>query len=121
VWAHAHDSTLEENLELAARGVTISFDDVSVRDDEETIDRIAELGEAGHGGRVIVSTDASVWINPPEMAYERSMEHLIGTFLPAVEARLGADARDRLVRGNVASAFGRSRSPVGNGGAGEEG
>jgi phosphotriesterase-related protein len=31
VWAHAHDSTLEENLELAARGMTISFDDVGRR------------------------------------------------------------------------------------------
>lgn len=107
VWAHAHDSSLEENLELAARGVTISFDDVSACDDAETIGRIAALIDAGFGDRVLVSTDTSVWINPPEMAYERRLDHLIVTFLPAVEARLGAGVRDGLVRGNVARAVGR--------------
>ena len=106
VWAHAHDSTLEENLELAVRGVTISYDDISVADDAETIDRIAALDAAGHADRVIVSTDTSVWINPPEMAYERSIDHLLGTFLPLVADRLGAGARDRIVRGNVARAIG---------------
>ncbi|HET9725177.1 MAG TPA: hypothetical protein VFR44_15235, partial [Actinomycetota bacterium] len=107
VWAHAHDSSLEDNLELAARGVTISFDDVSACDDAEAIDRIAMLIDGGFGDRVLVSTDTSVWINPPEMAYERSLDHLIVTFLPAVEARLGAGVRDGLVRGNVARAVGR--------------
>jgi phosphotriesterase-related protein len=108
VWAHAHDSSLEDNLELGARGVTISLDDVSACDDGEAIDRIAALLDAGFGDRVLVSTDTSVWINPPEMAYERSIDHLLGTFLPAVRARLGADVRDGLVRGNVARAVGRS-------------
>jgi predicted metal-dependent phosphotriesterase family hydrolase len=121
VWAHAHASTLEENLELAARGVTISFDDVSASDDGETIERIAALAEAGHGDRVLVSTDTSVWVNPPEMAYERSIEHLLGTFLPAVEARLGAETRDRLVRANVARAVGRPRTPAAGGDTAERG
>jgi phosphotriesterase-related protein len=106
-WAHAHDSTLEENLELAARGVTISFDAIGVKDDTEMLDRIERLTEAGHGDRIVVSTDTSVWINPPEMAYERSIEHLLGTFLPAVEERLGAETRTRLARDNVVRAIGR--------------
>lgn len=108
VWAHAHDSTLEDNLELAARGVTVSFDDISACDDGEAIDRIAALIDTGLGDRVVVSTDTSIWINPPEMAYERSIDHLLETFLPAIEERLGVDVRDRLVRGNVARAVGRS-------------
>lgn len=124
VWAHAHDSTLQENLELAARGVTISFDDISACDEGEAIDRIAALIDAGRGDRVVVSTDTSVWINPPEMAYERSIDHLLGAFLPAVEQRLGVDVRDRLVRGNVARAMGRSEPAAGVGrrdGTAEEG
>jgi phosphotriesterase-related protein len=107
VWAHAHDSTLEENLELAARGVTISFDAIGVKEDAEMLDRVGRLTAAGHGERIVVSTDTSVWINPPEMAYERSIEHLLGTFLPAVEARLGAETRTRLARDNVVRALGR--------------
>lgn len=115
IWAHAHDSTLEENLELAARGVTISLDAISARPDAEMLHRVERLTETGHGDRVLVSTDTSVWVNPPEMAYERSIEHLLGTFLPAVEERLGADARDRLTRGNVVRALagttGQTRTP----------
>jgi phosphotriesterase-related protein len=106
-WAHAHDSTVEENLELAGRGVTISFDAIGVKDDAEMLDRIEALTEAGHGEQIVVSTDTSVWINPPEMAYERSIEHLLGTFLPAVEACLGAETRTRLARDNVVRAIGR--------------
>jgi predicted metal-dependent phosphotriesterase family hydrolase len=104
VWAHAHESTLEENLDLAGLGATISFDDISACDDAEAIERIAALTDAGFGDRVVVSTDTSVRINPPEMAYERSIDHLLGTFLPAVEARLGADVRGQLVGRNVARA-----------------
>lgn len=107
IWAHAHDSTVEENLELAARGVTISYDAIGVRDDTEMIDRIERLGEAGHGDRVVVSTDTSMWVNPPELAYERSIEHLLGVFLPRLEARLGSDTRRRLAYENPARAIAR--------------
>ncbi|MGE5459556.1 MAG: hypothetical protein ACM3WR_02900 [Solirubrobacterales bacterium] len=106
VWAHAHDSTIEDNLELAARGVTISFDAIGVSEDTEMLDRVERLTAAGHGEQIVVSTDTTVWINPPEMAYERSIEHLLGTFLPAVEERLGADTRTRLARENVVRALG---------------
>lgn len=107
IWAHAHDSTVEENLEFAERGVTISFDAISVRDDTEMIGRIERLGEAGHGDRVIVSTDTSMWVNPPELAYDRSIEHLLGVFLPHLEARLGTDTRRRLTHENPARAIAR--------------
>lgn len=106
-WAHAQDSTLEANLELAARGVTISLDAIGVSDDSEMLDRIERLVEAGYAERIVVSTDTSVWVNPPEMAYERSIEHMLGTFLPKVATRLGSALRDGLVRGNVLRAVGR--------------
>jgi phosphotriesterase-related protein len=108
IWAHAHDSTPEENLEFAERGVTISYDAISARDDAEMIDRIELLGEKGFGDRVIVSTDTSMWIEPPDLAYERSIEHLLGVFLPHLEARLGSDTRHRLTHENPVRAIARS-------------
>jgi len=107
IWAHAHDSTLEENLELAERGVTISYDAISARDDAEMVDRIGVLDRKGFGDRVIVSTDTSMWVNPPDLAYDRSIEHLLGVFLPRLEASLGADARRRLTHENPARAIAR--------------
>ena len=107
IWAHAHDSTPEENVEFAERGVTISYDAISVRDDEEMIDRIELLGERGHGDRVIVSTDTSMWVNPPELSYDRSIDHLLGVFLPHVQARLGSATRHRLTHENPARAIAR--------------
>jgi hypothetical protein len=80
VWAHAHDSTLEENLELAARGMTISFDDVGVS--EKRRERIAASPARGSavGRRVHGHLVRS---GPPEVA--SGHRHLLGTFLPAVE------------------------------------
>lgn len=115
IWAHAQESTVQENLELAARGVTISLDGISDRGDAEMVERIERLSEADHGDRIVVSTDTSVWINPPEMAYERSIEHLLGTFLPLVEQRLGTDVRHRLVRDNVVRTLARRPAATGSG------
>jgi phosphotriesterase-related protein len=112
VWAHAQDSTVEANLELASRGVTISLDAIGVGDDAEALDRIERLVGAGHEDRVLVSTDTSIWVHPPEMAYERSIEHLLGTFLSLVEARLGTDRLHRLVRGNVVRVLQLAREPT---------
>lgn len=107
IWAHAHDSTPDENVELAERGVTISYDAISARDDEEMIDRIELLGEKGFGDRVIVSTDTSMWVNPPELSYDRSIDHLLGVFLPHVQARLGSATRHRLTHENPVRAIAR--------------
>lgn len=108
IWAHAQDSTLEENLELAERGVTVSLDAISVSDDTEMTDRIERLAEAGHGDRVIVSTDSSLWVNPPALAYDRSIDHLLGGFLPRLETRLGSDARRQLTEDNPRRAIARA-------------
>lgn len=105
IWAHAQDSTVEENLELAGRGVTISFDAIGVNDDAEMLDRMERLIGAGQGDQVVVSTDTSAWVNPPDLAYERSIEHLLGSFLPMVEGRFGAEVREGLTRTNVVRAL----------------
>lgn len=113
VWAHAQTGTAEDNLELAERGVTVSLDGISAVDDPPMVDRIERLVGAGHGDRVVVSTDTTVWMHPAEWAYERSIEHLIGTFLPLVEARLGRSVRERLVRHNVLAILERPDARVG--------
>jgi phosphotriesterase-related protein len=109
VWAHAQESTLEANLALAERGITVSLDAIGTSDDQDMLQRIERLTEAGLTDRVVLSSDSSLVVHPAEMAYERDIGALPRTFLPKVEARLGRDLRDRLVRDNVARAYGRTQ------------
>ena len=109
VWAHAHESTLEANLALAERGITVSLDAIGTADDEDMMQRIERLAEAGLDGQVVVSSDSSLVVHPVELAYERDIGALTRTFLPRVAARLGTGLRDRLVRDNVASAYARTQ------------
>ena len=110
VWAHAQESTLGENLELGARGVTVSLDAIGASDDVEMLDRIERLVEAGWGDRVVVSTDSSLVVNPAELAYERDIGYLHRTFLPQIQARFGADLRDQLTRANILRAYGSAQT-----------
>jgi phosphotriesterase-related protein len=107
VWAHAQESTLDANLALAERGITVSLDAIGTSDDEDMMQRIERLAEAGLDGQVVLSSDSSLVVHPLELAYERDIGALPRTFLPRVEARLGRDLRDRLVRDNIARAYGR--------------
>jgi phosphotriesterase-related protein len=111
VWAHAQESTLAENLALASRGVTISLDAIGTSDDAEMLDRIEHLVAMGAGDRVVVSSDSSLVVHPVELAYERDIGYLHGTFVPKVEKRFGREQREALTRDNVFRAFGR-RSDV---------
>jgi phosphotriesterase-related protein len=108
VWAHAQESTLAENLELASRGVTVSLDAIGTSDDVEMLDRIERLAEAGSEGGVVLSSDSSLFVHPVELGYERDIGYLHRTFLPKVEARCGRELRDALIRGNVLRAYGRT-------------
>jgi phosphotriesterase-related protein len=107
VWAHAQESTPAENLELAARGVSVSLDAIGTSDDEDMLGRIERLVGAGAGSRVVLSSDSSLVFHPAELAYERDIGYLHRTFLPKVEQRFGSDLRDDLTRANVHRAFGR--------------
>jgi phosphotriesterase-related protein len=107
VWAHAQESALDANLALAERGITVSLDAIGTSDDEDMMHRIERLAEAGLEGHVVLSSDSSLVVHPVELAYERDIGALARTFLPRVEARLGRGLRDRLVRDNIARAYGR--------------
>lgn len=110
VWAHAQESTLEENLALAARGVTVSLDAIGTSDDAQMLRRIERLAGAGHHERVVVSSDSSLVVHPAELGYERDIEHLHRTFLPELERQLGGEIRDALTHRNVLRAFGVGRA-----------
>jgi len=74
-------------------------------DDESMLDRIQEMVESGFGDRVLVSTDASVFVNPPEFQYDRDNAYLYGTFQAKLRERIGDDATDAVLRDNVVRAF----------------
>jgi phosphotriesterase-related protein len=112
VWAHAQESTLAENLALASRGVTISLDAIGTSDDAEMLERIDQLVAIGAGDRVVVSSDSSLVVHPVELAYERDIGYLYGTFGRKVEERFGRELRAALTRDNVFRAFGRGRDPA---------
>ncbi len=109
VWAHAQESTLAENLALASRGAAISLDAIGTSDDEEMLERIEHLVAMGAGDRVVVSSDSSLVVHPAELAYERDIGYLHGTFGSKVEARFGRQLREALTRDNVFRAIGRGR------------
>jgi phosphotriesterase-related protein len=110
IWAHAQESTPEENLALAGRGVTVSLDAIGTSDDDDMLDRIERLLTAGIGNRVVLSSDSSLVVHPPEAAYERDIGYLHRAFLPRVADRFGEELRGRLIRDNVARAYGRRHS-----------
>ena len=109
VWAHAQESTLAENLALASRGAAISLDAIGTSDDEEMLERIEHLVAMGAGDRVVVSSDSSLVVHPAELAYERDIGYLHGTFGSKVEARFGRQLREALTRDNAFRAIGRGR------------
>ena len=107
VWAHAQEATLTENLELASEGITISLDAIGTSDDEEMLDRVEQLAAADSGDRVILSSDSSLVVHPVDMAYERDILYVHGTFAAKVEARFGRGLREALTLGNIFRAFAR--------------
>ncbi len=78
VWVHAQESSLAENLEMASRGVTVSLDAIGTSDDVEMLDRIEALAEAG--GQVVLSSDSTFVVHPPELAYQRDISYLDRSF-----------------------------------------
>ena len=112
IWAHAQESTLEENLALASRGVAISLDAIGTSDDGEMLDRIGAARGGGAGDRMIVSSDSSLVVHPVELAYERDIGYLPRTFGSKVEERFGRALRVALTRDNVFRRFGCERDVV---------
>jgi predicted metal-dependent phosphotriesterase family hydrolase len=101
---------------MAAGGATIQFDAISARsdpffdgptDDESMLERIENLVKAGYGDQVVVSTDASVFVNPPKYQYDRDNTYLHRYFEDKLRKRLGEAVAGKVLRDNVARAFRR--------------
>jgi len=114
VWGHAQPSSIEDHKAVAALGATIQYDAISAHsdpffngpiDDASMLERIAAMVAAGYGGQVIVSADASVFVNPQQWQYDRSANYVHGYFAAQLEQKLGAEAAKKVLRDNVIHAF----------------
>ena len=84
----------------------MSLDAIGTSDDEDMLERIERLVEAGREGRVVLSSDSSLVVHPAELSYERDIGYLHRNFLQKIERRFGTDLRDRLTRANILRAYG---------------
>jgi len=116
VWGHAQPSSVDDHKALAARGAMVQYDAIGAQsdpffhgptDDASMLDRIQAVVEAGYGDRVVVSADASVFVNPAIFQYDRNNAYVFGTFAAKLRERLGDDAARMVLRDNVISAFRR--------------
>ena len=116
VWGHSQPSSNEDHLEMVKRGATVQFDAISAdsdpffngpTDDESMLDRIENVVSAGHPDQVIVSADASVFVNPPVWQYDRDNTYVYRYFEAKLAERLGEDVARQILRDNVIRAFRR--------------
>jgi predicted metal-dependent phosphotriesterase family hydrolase len=116
VWGHAQPSSTEEHRATAGRGATIQYDAIGARsdpffqgptDDDSMLDRIEALVKAGFDRQVIVSADASVYVNPPKFQYDRDNTYVYRYFEAKLADRLGAGIARQVLRDNVIRAFRR--------------
>lgn len=116
VWAHAQGCSLKDNLKLAAEGVRLQYDAIGthgdpywgeIRDDEMMLDRLEDMVSAGYEDRIMLSTDASVCVNPPRGQYDRHNAYLYRFFEEKLTDRLGARRTRKILRNNVIEAFRR--------------
>ena len=121
VWGHAQPSSVDAHKEVAGRGATIQYDAISAdsdpffngpTDDESMLERIEALVKAGFDKQVIVSADASVYVNPPIWQYDRDGTYVYRYFAPKLEQRLGTELSRQILRNNVIHAFRRGDKVV---------
>jgi phosphotriesterase-related protein len=126
VWGHAQPSPVEDHIAMAKRGAMIQYDAISGHgpdpffhgptDDASMLDRIEAMVKAGFGDRVLLATDASVFVNPAVYQYDRDNRYTFGAFEPKLEERIGKAATRAVLRDNVLRAFRRGsqvRPPAG--------
>lgn len=114
VWGHAQPSPVEDHIKLAKCGAMVEYDAISTNedtffhgptDDGSMLDRIQAMVNAGFGDRVMVTTDASAYVNPNIYQYDRHSDYLYATFAPKLRARIGEAAANTILRDNVIYAF----------------
>ena len=98
VWGHAQPSPVEDHIKLAKRGAMVEYDAISTdedtffhgpTDDESMLERIEAMVDAGYGDRVMVTTDASVFVNPASTSTTATTTTSTATFAPKLRARIG--------------------------------
>lgn len=116
VWGHSQVSSVEDHKKVAAKGAMVQWDAISASkdeffggptDDESMLDRIQEMIAAGYGDRIVVSADASVFVNPAIYQYDRQNTYVYRTFVPKLKERIGDQRTQMVLRDNVVKAFRR--------------
>lgn len=153
VWGHATgiikaekvsgphlDASLVQYFELAAAGATMQFDAVGSdpangpepyfggpTDPEVFLTLLEKFVSLGYGDRIMISNDASVYVNPggghagehaadylaaglPVWQYPRDIRYLYGTFAGLLTARIGEPSATKILRATPLRVFGRARS-----------
>jgi predicted metal-dependent phosphotriesterase family hydrolase len=119
IWGHAEFASRADQLEAAARGLTLQFDGVSVarpepyaiEDPENTLlGQLGALIEAGYERQILVSNDASI-VRAPDSRYAGDPGILVQRFLPLMEERFGKPMVDVITRENPIRMFGHRVSP----------
>jgi phosphotriesterase-related protein len=117
VWGHSQPSGHDDHLAMVERGATVQFDAISANsdpffngptDDASMLDRIENVVAAGYPDQVIVSADASVYVNPPMWQYDRDNKYVYRYFEAKLAERLGPDQARHVLRDNVIRAFRRA-------------
>lgn len=154
VWGHANgaikadkvsaahlDAARAQYFELAAEGITLQFDAVGSdpanaadpwfggpTDPEVFLALLESFVAKGYGDQVMISNDASVYVNPgggpngelsaeyaaaglPNWQYPRDIRYLFGMFEPLLVARVGAAAARQILSATPARVFSRVRQP----------
>lgn len=154
VWGHANgvikadkvsaahlDAARAQYFELAAEGITLQFDAVGSdpsnaadpwfggpTDPAVFLDLLERFVTMGYGDRVMISNDASVYVNPgggpegelaagyaaaglPNWQYPRDIRYLYGTFETMLVDRVGEAASRQILSTTPARVFSRVRQP----------
>jgi phosphotriesterase-related protein len=111
VWAHAnYTPTIADHMDVARRGSFVSYDAVTVGGaptEDVLLDWIEQMIGAGFGGKVLLSTDSTIFVNPQASQYGYQNTYLFRVFKPKLEARFGARVTQKLLRDNVLVAYRR--------------
>jgi phosphotriesterase-related protein len=112
IWIHTQaEPDFDLHLEMAGRGVWLEYDALGNQDacpDDETIDKIKRLLDAGHGEKLLLSHDRG-WFDPgtPDFA-PQPYTYLSETFIPKMRAARIDDATIRgLTHTNPFNAYAR--------------
>ena len=111
VWAHAnYTPTIADHMDVARRGSFVSYDATTVGGaptEEVLLDWLEQMMDAGFGGKVLLSTDSTIYVNPQASQYGYQNTYLFRVFKPKLEARFGARVTRKLLRDNVLVAYRR--------------